>query len=174
MISTSHAQPPEAPLKVACGFDHAGVPLRGAVLRAVAESGAEPIDLGTDHTDPIDYPDVAIAVARSVLSGDADRGVIVCGSGAGVAVAATKVPGIRAAVIHDTYTAHQAVEHDDVNALCLGARVIGPELAAELVRAYLRAGYTGEERHRRRLAKIDAIEHEGLAASVAAAAGEQP
>jgi ribose 5-phosphate isomerase B len=152
---------------IACGFDHAGFPLKGAILDALRGADHEPLDLGTDSTEPIDYPDKALAVARAVVAGDAERGVIVCGSGAGVSVAATKVPGIRAATVHDTYTAHQGVEHDDLNVLCLGARVVGPALASEIVIAYAGARFSGEERHRRRLGKIDAIEREGLAATFA-------
>jgi ribose 5-phosphate isomerase B len=146
---------------VACGFDHAGVPLRDRILSQVEQAGHEVLDLGTDRTEPIDYPDKALEVGRAILSGQAERGVIVCGSGAGVAVAACKIRGIRAATIHDTYTAHQAVEHDDVNVLCLGGRVIGPELAAEIVTAFLRATLSFEERHVRRRAKIDEIERTG-------------
>jgi ribose 5-phosphate isomerase B len=152
---------------VACGFDHAGFPLKREVLEVVRESGHEPLDLGTDSADPVDYPDIALAVCRAVVSGDAERGVLCCGSGAGVSVAATKVPGVRAATITDGYTAHQAVEHDDVNVLCMGARVLGAELAGDILRAYLAAGFSGAERHRRRLAKVDAIERQGLDADLA-------
>ena len=147
-------------MRIACAFDHAGFPLKPMVLEAVSALGHEPIDLGTDSTDPVDYPDTARAGAEAVRNGDADRAVVVCGSGAGVAVAACKFPGIRATCAHDTYTAHQSVEHDNVNVLCLGARVIGPALAAEVIRAYLGAEFSGEERHVRRLGKIDAIERE--------------
>jgi len=147
-------------MKIACSFDHAGFPLKALVLDTVRELGHDPIDLGTNSTDPVDYPDTARAAADLVRSGGADRAVVVCGSGAGVAVAACKFPGIRATCAHDTYTAHQCVEHDDVNVLCLGARVIGPALAADVIRAYLGAEFTGEERHARRLGKIDAIERE--------------
>jgi ribose 5-phosphate isomerase B len=153
-------------MRVACGFDHAGFPLKQEVLKIVEAEGHEPIDLGTDSPEPVDYPDKALAVARAVAGGEAERGVIVCGSGAGVSVAASKAPGIRAATIHDTYTAHQGVEHDDLNVLCLGARVIGTELAGEVVRAFLGARFSGEERHRRRLEKVLAIEHDGLEASL--------
>jgi ribose 5-phosphate isomerase B len=146
---------------VACGFDHAGVPLRDRLLREIAAEGHEVLDLGTDSTEPIDYPDKALEVGHAVLSGRAERGVLVCGSGAGVSVAACKMRGIRAATIHDTYTAHQAVEHDGVNVLCLGGRVIGAELAAEIVAAFLRAVISDEERHVRRRAKIDEIERTG-------------
>ena len=147
-------------MRVACAFDHAGFPLKELVLEAVRESGHEPVDLGTASTDPVDYPDTARAGAEAVRSGRAERAVVVCGSGAGVAVAACKVPGIRAATAHDTYTAHQAVEHDDVNVLCLGARVIGPSYAAEIITAFALAEFSGEERHLRRLEKIEAIERE--------------
>ena len=147
-------------MRIACSFDHAGFPLKELVLETVRDSGHEPVDLGTDSTDPVDYPDTARAGADAVRSGRAERAVVVCGSGAGVAVAACKVPGIRAACTHDTYTAHQCVEHDDVNVLCLGARVIGPALAREVIVAFLGATFSGEERHVRRLAKIAAIENE--------------
>jgi ribose 5-phosphate isomerase B len=147
-------------VKIACAFDHAGFPLKALVLEIVTEAGHEPVDLGTWSTDPVDYPDTARDAADAVLDGRAERAVVVCGSGAGVAVAACKVPGIRAATAHDTYTAHQAVEHDDVNVLCLGARVIGPALAAEIIAAFAVAAFSGEERHVRRLGKINAIEHE--------------
>lgn len=145
-------------MKVALAFDHAGVPLRDAVLAAVEAAGDEPIDFGVRSTEPVDYPDVAEKVSRAVSQGLADRGVLVCGSGAGVSVAANKHNGIRAAVIHDEYTAHQAVEHDDVNVLCLGARVVGEELARELVARFLAAEFSGEERHARRLEKVQRIE----------------
>jgi ribose 5-phosphate isomerase B len=147
-------------MRIACAFDHAGFPLKPLVLELVTELGHEAVDLGTDSTDPVDYPDTARAGAEAVRSGSAERAVVVCGSGAGVAVAACKVPGIRAACAHDTYTAHQCVEHDDVNVLCLGARVVGPALAADVIRCFLAAQFSGEERHRRRLGKIDAIERE--------------
>lgn len=147
-------------MRIACAFDHAGFPLRELILGVVADEGHEILDLGTDSTDPVDYPDTAMDVARALTSGEAERGLLVCGSGAGVAIAACKVPGVRAATAHDTYTAHQAVEHDDINALCLGARVVGPSYAEEIVRAFLRASFSGEERHARRLGKILAIERE--------------
>ena len=149
-------------MKIACSFDHAGFPLKALVLDTVRELGQEPIDLGTNSTDPVDYPDTARAAADLVRSGGADRAVVVCGSGAGVAVAACKFPGIRATCAHDTYTAHQCVEHDQVNVVCLGGRVIGPSLAGDIIRAYLQAEFTGEDRHKRRLAKIDGIEREFL------------
>jgi ribose 5-phosphate isomerase B len=146
---------------VACGFDHAGVPLRARLLSQIEELGHEILDLGTDRPDPLDYPDKALEVGRAVVSGQADRGIIVCGSGAGVSVAACKIRGVRAATIHDTYTAHQSVEHDGVNVLCMGGRVIGSELAAEIVEAFLRAEISDEERHVRRRAKVDEIERTG-------------
>ena len=146
---------------VACGFDHAGVPLRSRLLSEIQLLGHEIIDLGTDRPEPIDYPDKALEVGRAVVSGEAERGIIVCGSGAGVSVAACKIRGVRACTIHDTYTAHQAVEHDGVNVLCLGGRVVGAELAAEIVVAFLRAEISYEERHVRRRAEVDEIERTG-------------
>jgi ribose 5-phosphate isomerase B len=146
---------------VACGFDHAGVPLRARLLDAIARAGHEVLDLGTSSTEPIDYPDKALEVGHAVVQGRAERGIIVCGSGAGVSVAACKIQGIRAATIHDHYTAHQAVEHDGVNVLCLGGRVIGEEVAAEIVTAFLEAAISDEERHVRRRAKVDEIERTG-------------
>ena len=147
-------------MRIACAFDHAGFPLKRAVLDTLAAAGHDTVDLGTNSTDPVDYPDVARSAADAVLDGRAARAVVVCGSGAGVAVAACKVPGIRAATAHDTYTAHQAVEHDDVNVLCLGARVVGPAYASEIIAAFALAEFSGEERHVRRLGKIQAIERE--------------
>jgi ribose 5-phosphate isomerase B len=147
-------------MKIACAFDHAGFPLKELVLGTLAELGHETTDLGTSSTEPVDYPDVALAAARALRDGEAERAVVVCGSGAGVAVAASKVPGVRAVCAHDTYTAHQAVEHDDCNVLCLGARVVGPALAADVIRSYAGARFTGEPRHVRRLEKIAAIERE--------------
>lgn len=149
-------------MRVACGFDHAGYSLKGTVIDVLREGGHEVIDLGTDSPDPIDYPDKALDVARKVLAGEADRGVLVCGSGAGIAIAANKVEGIRAAAAMDTYTAHQCVEHDDVNVLCLGGRVTGSALVADILRTFINASYTGEERHRRRLARIAEIERDGV------------
>jgi len=146
---------------VACGFDHAGFPLRARLLTLISESGHEIIDLGTDRPEPIDYPDKALEVGRAVVSGQAERGILVCGSGAGVSIAAGKIRGVYAATIHDTYTAHQGVEHDGLNVLCLGARVVGSELAAEIVSAFLRASVSDEERHVRRRAKVLEIERTG-------------
>lgn len=146
---------------VACGFDHAGVPLRERLLDEIKRAGHEVLDLGASTTDPIDYPDKALEVGRAVVDGRAERGILVCGSGAGVSVAACKIEGIRAATIHDHYTAHQAVEHDGVNVLCLGGRVIGAEVAAEIVTAFLAAEVSDEERHVRRRGKVDEIERTG-------------
>ena len=148
---------------VAFGCDHAGFPLKARLLRAIADAGHEILDCGAHELDPDDdYPDYARAVGEAVAAGRAERGVIACGSGVGVAVAASKIPGIRAAMCHDTYSAHQGVEHDAMNVLTLGARVVGPELAAELVAAFLGATFSGAERHRRRLAKVEALEREAL------------
>jgi ribose 5-phosphate isomerase B len=147
-------------MNIAAAFDHAGFPLKGLVIDTLTELGHEVTDLGTNSTEPVDYPDIALAAARAVVEGSVERAVVVCGSGAGVAVAACKVPGIRAACAHDTYTAHQCVEHDECNVLCLGARVVGPALAADVIRAFAGASFTGEDRHVRRLGKIAAIESE--------------
>ena len=145
-------------MKIAVAADHAGFPLKGKVLDVVRLRGHEPIDLGTFSTEPVDYPDLAKSIGEAIQAGRAERGVLLCGSGVGASVAASKLRGIRAAVCHDTYSAHQGVEHDDLNILALGARIIGAELVAELVTAFLGARFTGEERHVRRLAKIAAME----------------
>lgn len=146
-------------MRIALGSDHAGYPLKDHLASWLAESGHAVYDLGAHNTDPVDYPDYAAAVASAVLDGRADRGIIICGSGAGAAVAANKLNGIRASVAHDTYTAHQMVEHDDVNVLCLGARVIGSEVARELITAFLQAKFSREDRHVRRVEKIKALEN---------------
>jgi ribose 5-phosphate isomerase B len=154
-------------VRFACGFDHGGYPLRETIFDALKVDDHVPIDLGASELDSSDdYPDFALAVVRAMIAGDAERGILVCGSGAGVAVAATKVEGIRAAMAHDTYTAAQCVEHDNCNVLALGARVIGPEIASELVAAFANAVFSGEERHVRRLGKIDAIERDGIDAQL--------
>jgi RpiB/LacA/LacB family sugar-phosphate isomerase len=145
-------------MRVAVASDHAGFPLKQDVLDTVRDLGHEPVDLGTHSTAPVDYPDVARAVGEAIQQGRAERGVLLCGSGVGASIAATKMRGIRSGVCHDTYSAHQSVEHDDMNVLALGARVIGPRLALELVSAFLKASFSGEERHVRRLAKIAALE----------------
>jgi ribose 5-phosphate isomerase B len=148
-------------VRIAVAADHAGFPLKQLAIDTVRGAGHDVSDLGTDSADvAVDYPDTARDAAMAIRSGKADRAIIVCGSGAGVAIAASKFDGIRAAVAHDTYTAHQAVEHDDVNVLCLGGRVVGAALAEEIMVAFLRAEFSGEDRHRRRLAKIAAIERE--------------
>lgn len=157
---------------VAFGCDHAGFPLRPRILQAIADAGHEVLDCGARELIPDDdYPDYARAVGAAVTDGRAERGVIVCGSGVGVSVAASKIPGIRAAMCHDTYSARQGVEHDAMNVLTLGARVVGPELAAELVTAFLGATFSGAERHRRRLAKIEEIEREAVAKGPGTASG---
>lgn len=145
-------------MRIAIGADHAGFELKRDLAARLVRGGYDVSDLGTHSTAEVDYPDIAEAVATAVRHGQVDRGVLICGSGAGAAVAACKFPGVRAAVCHDTYSARQAVEHDDLNVLCLGARVIGPALADTLVDAFLSASFTGEDRYRRRLAKLDAIE----------------
>lgn len=146
-------------MRIAVGADHAGVPLNETAIAELRRLGHEVVDVGThDPTQPDDYPDYAVAVTQQIASGRCERGVLVCGSGVGVSVAANKIHGIRAAMCHDTYSAHQGVEHDDMNVLCLGARVIGPELMLDILRAFIGARFTGEERHRRRLAKIAALE----------------
>jgi ribose 5-phosphate isomerase B len=146
-------------MRVAVAFDHRGVKLRDRVLEEIVRSGHEPVDLGTDKPEPmIDYPDKAREVGEAIQGGDAERGVLVCGSGVGASVAASKLTGIRGATCHDTYSAHQGVEHDDMNVLCIGSEVVGPELAAELVRTFLAAKFDGAERYRRRLEKIEELE----------------
>ena len=140
--------------------DHAGFPLKAYVIDELRREGQQVTDLGTSSTEPVDYPDYARAIAEAILTGRAERAVLLCGSGAGACVAANKFRGIRAATCHDSFSARQCVEDDDVNVLCLGARVIGQELALELVRDYMRARFSGAERHRRRLAKIAAFEAE--------------
>lgn len=145
-------------MRVALGSDHAGYPLKQHLADFLASDDRTIIDFGTHTDDPVDYPDFAEAVARAVADGRADRGIVVCGSGAGACIAANKVVGIRAMVAHDTYTAHQGVEHDDANVLCLGSRVIGRNVAEELVSTFLAARFSGEDRHVRRLNKVLAIE----------------
>ena len=145
-------------MRIAIGADHAGFEMKRDLAGYLAKAGHEVIDLGTHSSAPVDYPDISEAVSQAVRNGQADRGIVVCGSGAGAAVAACKFPGIRASVCHDTYSARQAVEHDDLNVLCLGSRVIGPSLARTLADAFLGAVFSGEERHMNRLAKIDKIE----------------
>jgi len=143
---------------IALGADHGGFPLKKYIVDAIESSGNRVLDLGTFDETPVDYPDYAKSVAEALVGEQAQRGVLLCGSGVGACVAANKIAGIRACLCHDTYSAHQGVEHDDMNILCLGARVIGPALAVELVKSFLRARFSGEARHRRRLGKIAALE----------------
>jgi ribose 5-phosphate isomerase B len=146
-------------MRVAVAFDHRGVKLRERVLEEVVRAGHEPVDLGTDAPEPrIDYPDKAREIGGAIRNGDAERGIFVCGSGVGASIAASKLAGIRAAICHDTYSAHQGVEHDDMNVLCLGSEVVGAELAGELVRTFLGAKFDGGEHYVRRLEKIEEME----------------
>ena len=145
-------------MRLVLGSDHAGFALKQELACMLREEGHEVVDVGTDSLAPVDYPDFAEAVGRAVTAGRAPRGVLICGSGVGAAVAANKIRGIRAAICHDSYSAHQGVEHDDMNVLVLGGRIVGASLAQDLVRAFVAATYTGEERHVRRLAKIKALE----------------
>jgi ribose 5-phosphate isomerase B len=146
-------------MKVAAAFDHRGVKLRERVLEEIVRAGHEPIDLGTNAPEPkIDYPDKAQEVGEAIQKGGAERGVLVCGSGVGASIAACKLDGIRAAICHDTFSAHQGVEHDDMNVLCIGSEIVGAELAGELVRAFMGAKFDGGERYQRRLDKIEALE----------------
>ena len=148
-------------MRVAVAFDHRGVKLRERLLEVLAALGHEAVDLGTDRPEPrVDYPDKAREVGEAIRSGEAERALLVCGSGVGASVAANKLPGIRAAICHDIYSAHQGVEHDDMNLLCLGSEVIGPELAADLTRGFLEARFGGGERYLRRLEKIEEMERE--------------
>ena len=145
-------------MKIVVGSDHAGFLLKQEVAESLRKEGHEVVDVGTSSTAPVDYPDFAEAVGLAVRDGRGERGVLICGSGVGAAVAANKLPGVRAGICHDTYSAHQGVEHDDMNVLVLGGRIVGPALAHELVRAFVAARYSGEERHARRLAKVIALE----------------
>jgi ribose 5-phosphate isomerase B len=149
-------------MKVAIGCDHAGFPLKATVMDAVRAAGHEPLDLGTHSTEAVDYPDYAEMVGHAILKGEAERGIMLCGSAVGANIAANKMRGIYAGICHDTYSAHQGVEHDDMNLLCLGARIIGPEPAREIVAAFLGARFVGddpgEERHQRRVGKVRKLE----------------
>ena len=147
-------------MNIIIGADHGGFPLKGVIAAYLAQLGHTALDVGTFSSEPVDYPDFARAVANGVIDGQGERGIIICGSGVGACVAANKFPGIRAAVCHDTFSARQGVEDDDMNVLCLGARVVGPELAKEITRVFLAAAFSGAERHVRRLAKIKEIEKE--------------
>jgi ribose 5-phosphate isomerase B len=150
-------------MKIAVGFDHAGFPLKKIVLDAVRDAGHEAIDLGTNSTDPVDFPDYSEKVGRAVQNGEAERGILVCGSGVGACIAANKLKGVFASICHDTYSAAQGVQHDDMNVLCIGGRVVGPELASALVKSFLEAHYIGNEpggeRLARRVEKIHKMEN---------------
>ncbi len=145
-------------MRIALAADHAGFELKDHLAKVLANAGHAVYDFGTHNSDPVDYPDVAATASAAVTDGRADRAVVICGSGAGACVAANKIKGIRAGVAHDTYTAHQMVEHDDVNVLCLGSRVIGEKLAEEVTLAFVAAEFSNEERHRRRVRKIRDLE----------------
>jgi ribose 5-phosphate isomerase B len=149
-------------VKIAVATDHAGFPLKAAVLDTVRAAGHEVLDLGTNSTDPVDYPDYAEKLGRAIQSGQVERGILLCGSGVGASIAANKMTGVYAAVCHDTYSAHQGVEHDAMNLLCMGGRIIGPELVREIVEAFLKARFIGEdpgqERHKRRVQKVRRLE----------------
>ncbi|MBI5603638.1 MAG: ribose 5-phosphate isomerase B [Deltaproteobacteria bacterium] len=145
-------------MRIAIASDHAGFEMKQGLILLLEKLGHQVTDLGTHHQDPVDYPDYAEAMGLAIRKSRADRGILICGSGVGASVSANKLPGIRAGLCHDTYSAHQGVEHDDMNVLVLGSRVIGFELAAELVRAFLGARFSGEERHLRRLQKVHSLE----------------
>jgi ribose 5-phosphate isomerase B len=148
-------------MKIALACDHGGYPLKMMVKDSIISAGHSVIDLGTDSQESVDYPDFAEKLGKAIVNGEAERGVLICGSGVGASIAANKIKGVYAAVCHDTYSAHQGVEHDRMNVLCLGARVIGNELAKELVDAFLKAQFSNEERHVRRVNKVYAIEKAG-------------
>jgi ribose 5-phosphate isomerase B len=149
-------------MRFALGCDHGGFSLKQRVAAVVIAAGHEVVDCGTDSNCSVDYPDFARKVGETILAHRAERGILLCGSGVGISVAANKIPGIRAGVCHDTYSAHQGVEHDDMNVLCIGARIVGEEVAVELVRAFVSAKFTNEERHLRRLNKLRQIEQDAL------------
>lgn len=152
-------------MRIAVACDHAGFPLKQAILDVIGRAGHESLDLGTDSENPVDYPDYAEKAGRAIQRGEAQRGIVLCGSGVGACIAANKMKGIYACLCHDTYSAHQGVEHDDMNVLCIGARIIGPELAGEIVSAFLSARFVGQdpgqERHARRVGKIRQLEQRG-------------
>ena len=145
-------------MRIVIGSDHGGYALKQEVAAGLRRDGHDVLDVGTDSLEPVDYPDFAEFVGGAVIDGRAERGVLICGSGVGACVAANKLPGIRAAICHDSYSAHQGVEHDDMNILVLGGRIVGSALAHDLIRVFVAARYTAEERHARRLAKVTAIE----------------
>lgn len=148
-------------MKVAVASDHAGYPLKETIIAVIEKNGHEVLDLGAFNTDSVDYPDYAEKAGRAIQEKRAERAVVLCGSGVGASIAANKMNGIYAGLCHDTYSAHQGVEHDNMNVICIGARIIGPELACEIVSAFLGAAFTGEERHMRRVGKIHALEQKG-------------
>jgi ribose 5-phosphate isomerase B len=150
-------------MHIALGCDHGGFPLKARVASLIVAAGNAVVDCGTDSDCAVDYPDFARKVGEVIVAGRADRGILICGSGVGISVAANKIPGIRAGICHDHYSAHQGVEHDDMNVLCIGARIVGEAVAVELVQAFLGAQFTGEERHVRRLEKVLQIEQDALA-----------
>ena len=145
-------------MRVVLGADHAGYLLKENLAKYLTELGYEFEDIGTCDETPVDYPNIAVALSQAIIDGRAERGILICGSGVGASIAANKIPGIRAGLCHDTYSAHQGVEHDDTNVLVLGSRIIGTELARELVRSFLGARFTNEERHLRRVGKVIALE----------------
>jgi RpiB/LacA/LacB family sugar-phosphate isomerase len=145
-------------MRIVVGSDHAGFEMKQSILSYVQALGHKVLDVGTDSDSPVDYPDYAEAVGMAIINDEADRGILICGSGVGAVVAVNKIPGIRAAVCHDCYSAHQGVEHDNMNVLVLGSRVIAAQLAHDLVRLFLDAKFSGEERHLRRLAKVQKLE----------------
>lgn len=145
-------------MRIVIGADHAGYELKADLGARLEADGHDVLDVGTATPDPVDYPDIAAAVGRAVAAGEAERGIVVCGSGAGASIAASKITGIRCATVHDVYSAHQSVEHDDMNVLALGSRVIGSEVAWEIARAFLAARFSGEERHLRRLRKVEDLD----------------
>ena len=151
-------------MDIAIGADHGGFQLKAILLEYLRNLGHSVQDLGALDSEPSDYPDYARAVANALIDGRAERGILICGSGVGASVAANKFPGIRAAICHDTFSAHQGVEDDDMNLLCLGARIVGPELAKDIARTYLAAAFSGAERHKRRLEKVKNIEKEFMKA----------
>lgn len=154
-------------MHIALGCDHGGFPLKARVASLIAAAGHTVVDCGTDSDCAVDYPDFARKVGETIIAGRADRGILICGSGVGISVAANKIPGIRAGICHDCYSAHQGVEHDDMNVLCIGARIVGEAVAVELVQAFLEAQFTGEDRHVRRLGKVLQIEQDALAGKFA-------
>jgi ribose 5-phosphate isomerase B len=155
-------------MRIVLGADHRGYELKDALVESLREGGHEVTDTGTHGPEPVDYPDIALAVGEAIREGRAERGILVCGSGVGAAIAACKMRGIRAGICHDTYSAHQGVEHDDMNVLSLGARVVGVELAREIVMAFVNARFSGEERYVRRLTKVEAMERGDVEAPIAA------